>query len=157
MAFNWRFEDHTDEVERLVTEKVNLALDLMGEVVEGYAKENCPVDTGLLRNSITHTLGGQQMSYSYHASYGSNRSKTGKRYSASSMRAGSVGVGRVAGTMGSTDDHACYVGSNVEYAPAVEFRDIAHTVGKAHFLRDAAQGHIEELRDVAQKTLKTIG
>ena len=157
MAFNWRVDDHTAEVERLVTEKVNLALNLMGEVVEGYAKEDCPVDTGLLRNSITHTLGGQQMSYSYHASYGSNRSKSGKRYGASSMKAGSVGIGQVSGTMGSADDHACYVGSNVEYAPAVEFRDISHKVGKAHFLRDAAQGHIDELRDVAQKTLKTIG
>lgn len=154
--FSFGMNDHTAEVEQKVTEKINLALNLMGEVVEGYAKEDCPVDTGLLRNSITHALGGENISHSYHASYGSNRNKSGKRYGAGSKNAGSVGVGRASGTMGSTDDRACYVGTNVEYAPAVEFKDISHTVGKAHFLRDAGTKHIDELRDVAQKTLKTI-
>lgn len=154
--FSWKVEDHSAEVIARVQEKVNLALNLMGEVVEGYAKENCPVDTGLLRNSITHTLGGAQLSSSYHASYGSNYNKSGKRYGAGSTKAGSVGIGRYTGTMGSSGDNSCYVGSNVEYAPAVEFKDMAHKVGKAHFLRDAGQNHIDELRDVAQKTLKTI-
>ena len=30
------------------------ALEIMGGKAESYAKQNCPVDTGRLRNSITH-------------------------------------------------------------------------------------------------------
>lgn len=32
------------------------ALETVGLVAEGYAKKLCPVDTGNLRNSITHTV-----------------------------------------------------------------------------------------------------
>ena len=155
MAANidFTFKSHSDEVVAAIENQVNLALNLMGEVVEGYAKEDCPVDTGLLRNSITHTLGGQSISFSYHASYGTNRNKAGKRYTARAKNAGSVGFGSVSGSMGTDTDNACYVGSNVEYAPYVEFGDYNHTTCKNHFLRDAAQGHIDELRNVAQATL----
>ena len=153
---SYQFKDYSDEVIAAINEKVNLALNLMGEVVEGYAKEDCPVDTGLLRNSITHTLGGQSMSFSYHASYGTNRNKAGKRYTARAKNAGSVGFGTVSGSVGGESDNSCYVGTNVEYGPAVEFGEYAHKSGKAHFLRDGATNHIAELRDVAQNTLSTI-
>lgn len=144
-------QDNTDEIMAKIDEKIGLALELMGEVVEGYAKDDCPVDTGLLRNSITHAVSGQGTSVtSYHADRGS----TGK--AATSAGAGTVRVGRYSGVVGDPNDKACYVGSNVEYAPFVEFRDMSHQVGKAHFLRDAGQNHIDELRDVAQKTLKSL-
>lgn len=108
-------KDNVDEVMAKIEDKIKLALGLMGEVVEGYAKDDCPVDTGLLRNSLTHEAG---------------------EYSG---------------------DPCEYVGSDVEYAPYVEFIDrYHHEVGKAHFLRDAAQNHIDELRDVAQKTLISL-
>lgn len=35
------------------------ALEKIGLVAEGYAKRLCPVDTGRLRNSITHTDDGE--------------------------------------------------------------------------------------------------
>lgn len=111
--FDFTVKDNSAAVIAAVNEKVALALGLMGEVVEGYAKEDCPVDTGRLRNSLTHEHG--------------------------------------------PDGDSEYVGSDVEYAPYVEFGErYHHEVGKAHFLRDAATTHIDELRDVAQKTLKTI-
>lgn len=145
-------QDNTDEVMAAIDDRIQLALELMGEVVEGYAKEDCPVDTGLLRNSITHAVSGQGASVTtYHADRGS----TGK--AATSAGAGTVRIGRYSGAIGDPNEKACYVGSNVEYAPAVEFRDANHTVGKAHFLRDAGQNHIDELRDVAQKTLRSLG
>ena len=147
----FRVEDNTDEIMAKIDDKIKLALNLMGEVVEGYAKEDCPVDTGLLRNSITHAVSGEGTSVtSYHADRGS----TG--VAATSVKAGSVRVGRYSGVVGDPSEKACYVGSNVEYAPFVEFRDATHTVGKAHFLRDAGQNHIDELRDVAQKTLRSL-
>lgn len=141
-------DSHIDDVMKAVDEKVKLALGAMGEVVEGYAKEDCPVDTGLLRNSITYAVSGQSAAIS---SYHADKSSTGK--SARSKGAGSVRVGRYTGTIGDPSDNACYVGSNVEYAPAVEYKDMTHQVGKAHFLRDAGANHIDELKEVAQKVL----
>lgn len=35
---------------------VEQALHSIGDKMESYAKANCPVDTGNLRNSITHTV-----------------------------------------------------------------------------------------------------
>ena len=35
---------------------VKVALDILGAMVESKAKTNCPVDTGRLRNSITHAM-----------------------------------------------------------------------------------------------------
>lgn len=150
-GITFHVQDNTDEVMAKIDEKIVQALDLMGEVVEGYAKDDCPVDTGLLRNSITHAVSGQgAAATTYHADRGS----TGQR--STSAYAGVVRIGRYNGPIGDANEKACYVGSNVEYAPFVEFRDASHQVGKAHFLRDAGQDHINELRDVAQKTLRSL-
>lgn len=35
---------------------IPVALEEIGQVAEGYAKKKCPVDTGRLRNSITHAI-----------------------------------------------------------------------------------------------------
>lgn len=39
---------------------LNAALEECGLIAEGYAKENCPVDTGNLRNSITHQVNAEE-------------------------------------------------------------------------------------------------
>lgn len=39
---------------------VALALEEIGLTAEGYAKKACPVDTGRLRNSITHLVSGRE-------------------------------------------------------------------------------------------------
>lgn len=46
------------------------------------------------------------------------------------------------------------IGTNVEYAPYVEFRDIAHQTGKAHFLRDAATTHGDEYQELMRANLQ---
>ena len=38
----FRVNDNTDEIMAKIDEKIGLALELMGEVVEGYAKDDCP-------------------------------------------------------------------------------------------------------------------
>lgn len=48
------FEDHSDEVLAALEMGCNRALEKCGLVAEGYAKQLCPVDTGILRNSISH-------------------------------------------------------------------------------------------------------
>ena len=54
-GFSVRVEDHSEEFLRELTSKIPAALEECGLVAEGYAKRLCPVDTGRLRNSITHT------------------------------------------------------------------------------------------------------
>lgn len=50
--------DHTDEVVAALGAALGRALEAVGIEAEGDAKELCPVDTGRLRNSITHTIDG---------------------------------------------------------------------------------------------------
>ena len=92
-------------------EQVNNALKAIGQTAEGYAKDDCPVDTGRLRNSIANEV--------------------------------------------FEEENAVYIGTNVEYAPYVEYRDNAsHQTGKAHFLRDAAANHGDHYSAILEAALK---
>lgn len=46
--------DNTQAVKDAINKALARALEKIGLVAEGYAKAGCPVDTGRLRNSITH-------------------------------------------------------------------------------------------------------
>ena len=54
-------EDNTDEFRDGLDAALTRALEKVGLVAEGYAKRLCPVDTGRLRNSITHVIDGGEM------------------------------------------------------------------------------------------------
>lgn len=57
-------DDHSDEVLEELESACQRALEKCGLVGEGYAKKLCPVDTGNLRNSITHTVSdGEKAAY----------------------------------------------------------------------------------------------
>lgn len=49
-------ENHCDELMAQANNAAIRALEKCGLVAEGYAKKACPVDTGNLRNSITHDI-----------------------------------------------------------------------------------------------------
>lgn len=49
-------DDHSAEVLSALESACQRSLETCGLVAEGYAKKLCPVDTGNLRNSITHTV-----------------------------------------------------------------------------------------------------
>lgn len=53
---NIELHDRSDEVLAALQEAAERALEKCGLVAEGYAKKLCPVDTGNLRNSITHNV-----------------------------------------------------------------------------------------------------
>lgn len=80
------------------------ALEKCGLVAEGYAKRLQVPDTGLLRNSITHALAGQNAAITeYKANKGDKKGYyrgTAPKYNGGEM--------------------AVYIGSNVEYAAYVE-------------------------------------
>lgn len=70
------FNDYSDEVLAAFDDACSRALERCGLQAEGYAKDLAPVDTGALRNSISHKV---------------------------------------------TGEPAAYIGTNMEYAPYVEF------------------------------------
>jgi len=101
------FVDNSQIVLKELNDKIGIALEAIGEAAEGHAQDECPVDTGRLKNSIAYTVNGNDV----------------------------------------------YIGTNVEYAPKIEFTDMEHRVGNAHFLKNAAVNHSEEYKNLAKKAM----
>lgn len=56
--------DNTEAFKSALSEQIEQALMAIGLTAESYAKRDCPVDTGRLRNSITHQVrAGEQAVY----------------------------------------------------------------------------------------------
>ena len=51
---SYTYKDNTDEVLSALERAKNRGLEAIGLTAEGYAKKDTPVDTGRLRNSISH-------------------------------------------------------------------------------------------------------
>lgn len=122
---------HRIEVIEAKDESIARALETIGLVAERYAKEKAPVDTGRLRNSISHQV----------------------------------------------DDETVYVGTNVEYAPYLEFGtgkfaesggrptpwSYQDSKGEWHttngmkpqpYLRPAIDDHMSEYKQIVQNELQ---
>lgn len=65
-------QDHSAEVSAEIKAALLRGLEKIGLVAEGYAKKLCPVDTGNLRNSITHVVdeGGDAVYIGTNSKYG---------------------------------------------------------------------------------------
>lgn len=101
--------DLSDKILSEMKQRVHTALDSVGAECETYAIKDCPVDTGTLRNSITHKV--------------------------------------------NDGERKVYIGTNVKYGVYVEYGDYSHTVGKKHFLRDAAANHADHYREILKAAL----
>lgn len=55
--------DNSDEIIRAMQNAIPPLLEVCGLVAENYSKRLCPVDTGRLRNSITHATKQEQEWY----------------------------------------------------------------------------------------------
>lgn len=77
--------DNRDEFKRGMEAALATALEEIGLTAEGYAKATCPVDTGRLRNSVTHLLKGYDcfigtnVEYALYVEEGTSRMK-GKHF-----------------------------------------------------------------------------
>jgi len=146
-------------IQQMTIEQVKVAMEKIGGIVEGHAKELCPVDTGLLKNSICHGLGGQSIGYKYQADRPDKN--------------GEIKKGEVSGQFPADEDKnkiTVYIGTNVEYAQPVELGHVqepgryvpalgkrlkaAFVAGKP-FLRPAATNYMAEIAQALQVTLKT--
>lgn len=65
-------QDNSGEVSAAIKAALLRGLEKCGLVAEGYAKRLCPVDTGNLRNSITHVVdeGGDAVYIGTNSEYG---------------------------------------------------------------------------------------
>ena len=56
---SYTYKDNTDEVLAALKMAKKRGLEAIGLTAEGHAKKETPVDTGRLRNSISHTTDGE--------------------------------------------------------------------------------------------------
>ncbi len=139
---DFRIEDHTGEAIRALAEVLPVALEEIGLHLEGEAKEelsNSPkrIDTGLLRNSITHGLGGQPPAIT--------------SYKGDKPRDGSVPSGSYSGTLPG-DDLTVYIGTNVEYAPYIH--EGTDGLAPNRFLKNAVMKNKDQVKDRLRQAME---
>lgn len=166
MEIKIEIQDNTDEFKKEIEEKVKTALEAVGMQAEGNAKleiENLPrrVDTGLLRNSITHRVINENSvvigSNTYYAVY--VHEGTGKY-----ATKGSTGEGWWVYVKGSTSSKISAHGKR--YTEAQARRIVAFLKSKgldAHmtqgmkpnrFLTNAMQNYRDEYKNIIETILK---
>ena len=133
------FKDNSEEYKELRDAAIRRGLRAIGMAAETYAKENCPVDTGYARNSITHALSGESAAVS---SYKADAGKNGEPPK----------TGEYRGTLGEIDDNYVAIGSNVEYFPFIE--EGARGRQALHVLRKAATDHKDEYKQLLTDSIK---
>ena len=121
-----KVESHAKEVINAKNQMVEKALEAMGLQCEKYAKMICPVDSGRLRNSITHDVRmdeeavyvGTAVEYAPYVEYG----------------------------------HLQEVG---RYVPALGKRLVAPKVDAKPFIKPAVEDHKEEYKAIAESCMKS--
>ena len=133
------FKDNSKEYKDLLNQAIRRGLRAIGMTAETYAKEDCPVDTGYARNSITFALSGESANTS---SYKADAGKNGEPPK----------TGEYRGTLGEIEDNYVVIGSNVEYFPFIE--EGARGRQALHVLRKAATEHREEYENLMKDSIK---
>jgi len=115
------------------------ALTRCGMKAEGFAKDLCPVDTGLLQNSITYALAGKSAAIS---SYKADKPD----------KSGETKSGAYSGSAPTDSDGemSVYIGTNVEYAVPLETR----RQKPLPFLKPAVADHAQTYRNIIEEELK---
>lgn len=83
MTTDVKFTDNSKEVLEMLSSAMEAALSEIGEKAVGYAKQNAPVDTGRLRDSIKYTVDpdeksvsvGSDVEYAQYVENGTSRTK----------------------------------------------------------------------------------
>lgn len=108
-----------------MNKRCDVALQAVGAIAINYAKVQCPVDTGRLRNSLT---------YATATSQGGQNQSGGQPANSSDYS-----------LHGKPQEKVCVIGTNVEYA---ETQENIH-----HYLRDAAGNHTSEYKSLINDVL----
>lgn len=138
--------DHTEEVINETELAIQKALEICGGKMERYAKLMCPVDTGLLRNSITFVT---------KTSPGITLSDLGagvKGGKAFESKSGTV-RNAVEEYIETDENNSVIIGTNVSYGIYVETKSYKGK-GPNHFLTRAVNDHIDEYKRILEKEIK---
>lgn len=127
---------------------LRIALEAVGLQAEGDVQLLCPVDTGLLRNSITHAVQGAKTSIESYKSNEVHASTDATR------RAGTAGKpvkevieGQYTGEVSDgTGKLKVFIGTNVFYAPYVEFG--TSKTDPHPFMKPAIQSNLSTYKDI---------
>lgn len=135
MSENFVLQDFSQQVMNDCENQLYKALEEIGLRAVGYASDLTPVgETGRLKNSMTYTT----------------RKVKGKTIRTIPQDDGTVKETKEAVT---TDtDFAVIVGSNVHYAPYIEYGH--HSYRPKHMIKNAISNHIDEYRKVLKKNLE---
>jgi HK97 gp10 family phage protein len=142
--------NNSDLIKDALEDQLEQALIAVGMTAETHAKEKCPVDTGRLRNSITFALAGQGAnSPTYKANFERYKTKTGK----AAIRRKGLKIYTYKGKAPNIggNEHAVYIGSNVEYAQTIEAGSAKQRARP--FLRPAITNHTEEYKNLVKQAL----
>lgn len=136
---------HLDKLYSELDPAVKRTLRIMGMKAEKIAKQLLTdkeaVDTGFLRNSVTWAIGGEE---AHKKSYKSKKDKKTDSYR----------TGTYSGTAPKKKQPCVYLGSNVAYAPDVEFG--TSKMPERSFIREAVESNKEEWKKIMEENLGEI-
>lgn len=146
MAGTVILRDNSKEVLKKLDAAAYKALVAIGETSVTAVKKKCPVVTGRLRNSITYAVAGHSTSV---ASYRRDNVAGGVKGKHKYYSYGS-------GAVGTEDEKAVYIGTNVEYAPAVEYGTRKDGTAKksAHFFSNGIKSASGKNKKIVEAYLK---
>lgn len=131
---------YKQKVEKATEQALKRVAKMIGGTVEGHAKELCPVDTGLLRNSITYAIGGDLPNI---VTYTDDSGKTAGTYDEIAPK-------------DDDDQITVYIGTNVQYAPYQELGAPNAHVPARPYLRPAMENYKREIEQIIEQQLKSL-
>lgn len=129
----YKFTDNSGKVLGALHSQLKQGLEKCGLVAEGYAKKLAPVDTGNLRNSISHTVDGQAAYIGTNVEYAAYIE---------------LGTGKYSETGGGTTKER-WVYQAADGSWHMGYPQVARP-----YLKPAASGHKDEYREIIESALK---
>lgn len=155
--FEVNITDNSGEILKELQGKIPTVLEAWGLQGERNAKKYCTVDTGRLRNSITHAVSGKgSKTYTYSEQYQKGSGKDGKKRKSLSKKQREATQTTETIPAIPASENAVYIGTNVSYAEPVETGHILPNggyVAPKPFLKPAVEDHIDEYKAIAKRYL----
>ena len=136
---SFEYKDNSKEVLSAIEKAKKNALNAIGLAAVSHATDLTPAVTGLLKNSITYALAGEETKI--------------KEYKADvADENGEIKTGSYSGTAPPDKEGSVYIGSNVEYCEYIELGGSGRTA--FHMLKRAATGHTAEYKKLMEESMK---
>lgn len=141
--------DNTPQAKKEMQSKIRVALNAAGIQAASAAREELQkspkrIDTGLLRNSITHAMDGQG------AAIGSYKADKASKYSGKIPEPGTYTGKAEKEPEGKA---AVYVGTNVNYA--IYVHEGTDTMAANRFIKNAVENNASELIEIIKQHLQS--